>query len=294
MLCKNPFACGSERFGCGKCLPCRINQRRVWAHRIMLEQMYNDESCFVTLTYDDKNMPAGMSLRKKDLQDWLKRLRRGYEPGRIRYYAVGEYGENFTKRPHYHAALFGVGVDPSISGADHVGNIEKSWQKGMIHVGELTYESASYIAGYVTKKVVEDDKAKSDGRAPGFAIMSLRPGIGYRAMEALSEVIRDGYGAEEVRSVGDVPNSLMHGVRRLPLGRYLVGKLRLMYGLPSDTQPPAAKLSAWKKMREMFRIAVIDQKDSKKSKQTIMDEKFKQKVMNVEKRFKIFKQKETL
>ena len=94
---------------CGKCHECQEQRREMWSLRLSEEAKDHLNTAFITLTYNDENMlwcgDYG-TLQKKDLQDWLKRLRRQIEPLKIRYYAVGEYGTN-TMRPHYHVLLFG-------------------------------------------------------------------------------------------------------------------------------------------------------------------------------------------
>lgn len=141
---------------------------------------------FVTLTYDDEHLPADGSLVKRDLQLFLKRLRKEHEPAKLRYYACGEYGET-TLRPHYHAILFGIdfadkrkhsvgkrGDDLFISET-----LDKIWGLGHCYIGRVTYKSAGYVARYCLKKV-NGQKASDhyQGREPEFALMSLKPGIG--------------------------------------------------------------------------------------------------------------------
>lgn len=65
----------------------------------MLEAAQYEDNCFITLTYDDEHLPLGMSLVPKDLQDFLKRFRSRIAPIKVRYYGVGEYGDQ-TQRPH--------------------------------------------------------------------------------------------------------------------------------------------------------------------------------------------------
>jgi len=91
--------------GCGQCIHCRANRRREWVLRILLELEKHEFNTFLTLTYDDVHLPGDQSLQPKHLTDFFKRLRKKVEYP-IRYYAVGEYGEE-TERPHYHIALFG-------------------------------------------------------------------------------------------------------------------------------------------------------------------------------------------
>ena len=66
--------------------------------------------------------------------------------------------------------------------------IESVWKKGNISVGHLTFESAAYVARYVTKKVTGERAESHYSRydeasdstvsiTPEFAAMSRRPGI---------------------------------------------------------------------------------------------------------------------
>lgn len=219
LLCKKPFVQGIESYGCGQCQPCRINRRRLWTHRLLLEARLHEFSSFWTLTYDEDHFPADGSLRPKHTQDWLKRLRKHLGPTRpIRYYLVGEYGDE-TWRPHYHAALFGVSRFESDS-------VSCTWGLGFSYGGDLTPESAQYIAGYVTKKMTSHEDPRLGNRYPEFARMSLRPGIGAGATQHIADALNDTQGAAAIGRDGDVPASLLHGRSRLPLGRYLRRRLR--------------------------------------------------------------------
>jgi len=202
----------------------------------MLENLCHQASAFVTLTYSDEFLPRlgdkpdGLPvLRPKDLQDWLKRFRERIAPDRIRFYAVGEYGSQ-SDRPHYHIMVFGY---PCLAS-----DIQATWQKGLVHVGTVTADSAGYIAGYTVKKMTSKDDPRLKGRPPEFCRMSLRPGIGAAAMhDFASELMR--YNLDE--TLIDVPTSLKHGKRSLPLGRYLRSKLRLMVGKDGKVPVEARK-----------------------------------------------------
>jgi hypothetical protein len=65
---------------------------------------------FVTATYDNEHLPANGSLCKRDWILYQKRLRKelAKQGRKIRIYAVGEYGQRGTLRPHYHAIIFGL------------------------------------------------------------------------------------------------------------------------------------------------------------------------------------------
>ncbi len=144
---------------CGRCMGCRLERSRQWAVRIMHEaQMYEPwQTHFITLTYNDENLPAYGNLRKKDWQDFAKRWRKKH--GKFRYYHCGEYGTKYG-RPHYHAAVFGMELDLQVDGKTKSGalayysqDLEETWGKGRTQVGSLTFESAAYVARYITKKI---------------------------------------------------------------------------------------------------------------------------------------------
>lgn len=228
MKCNKPYMYkGVIPFGCGQCMSCRKNRRRLWQHRLMLESMKHEKSCFVTLTYADEHLPKDGSLNPKDLQDFLKRLRRAIEPFKIRYYAVGEYGET-TFRPHYHIALFGISRDSHDL-------IHNAWGLGLIDSGRdnINKDSAQYICGYVTKKMTKKDDPRLNGKHPEFARMSLKPGIGAGIVDDLVNVLTTSNGCEYILRNSDVPMSLNHGENKSwPLGRYIRRLLRERLGFP--------------------------------------------------------------
>ena len=227
MICKNPYLKDGVPFGCGQCLPCKLNRRRLWTHRIMLESMAHINSSFVTLTYDDKNLPRDLSLNPDDTKNFIKRLRKRVGKG-LRYYLVGEYGER-GKRPHYHAILFGYprcdyGI-PRIIGkkscrCEKCKTIENTWKKGHTYLGELTTKSAQYVANYTTKKKTREKKfIEEQGLYPEYARMSNRPGIGALSLECIVECLESEIGSEIIANRGDVPLNLKHGGKSFPLGR---------------------------------------------------------------------------
>jgi len=195
----------------------------------MLEATLHGDSSFWTFTYDKEHVPSGGSLDPADPRNFLKRLRLAVGP--VRYFLVGEYGDE-TYRPHYHAALFGVGMDDR--------RVDQAWGLGHTFGGELTPQSAAYIAGYVTKKMVSADDPRLGGKHPEFARMSLRPGIGAGAIPAIGGALNSSAGALLLGRTGDVPLSLSHGKQSLPLGRYLRRKLREEIGFDEIGQQPSA------------------------------------------------------
>ena len=188
---------------CGKCIGCRLEYSRQWAIRCMHEASLYEHNCFVTLTYNDENLPEGGSLVKEHTQQFMKRLRARYPFKKIRFYGCGEYGdENF--RPHYHLLLFNHIFEDeklhSYSDTDfplYTSEIcENVWQKGFCPIGRVSFESAAYVARYVTKKLnpgitdesarefeeryttVDTDTGEIFHVLPEFSVMSRKPGIG--------------------------------------------------------------------------------------------------------------------
>jgi len=263
LLCRNPYiASGGNAYGCGQCMPCRINRRRMWTHRIMLEATQHAVNSFWTLTYDDENIPIigeKATLDPKDLTDFLKRLRIDYHPSKLRYFNVGEYGTE-TERPHYHLALFNYpACNRGITQLNRYGNccgvcdgVRRIWGKGLVHSGQLEDGSAAYIAGYVTKKLTSKDDPRLCGRHPEFARMSLKPGIGAGFMPEVASALL----THNLDSLTDVPTSLQHGTYVRPLGRYLTRKLREQMGRMPDAPPEVIQLQQ-EKMQPLREAAKV-------------------------------------
>lgn len=172
---------------------------------------------FVTLTYNAAHLPTNNSLRHRDFQLFMKRLRAAAERGwpaieagtahkknetpslkqtklannvdptrerkasdggqllgtnaddtttrqltrkEIRFYMAGEYGSKHG-RPHYHAILFGVTfkdkkylmTSPGGGKLYRSATLEKLWPHGFSSIGDVTFETAAYVARYVMKKI---------------------------------------------------------------------------------------------------------------------------------------------
>lgn len=168
---------------CGQCIECRLEYARTWAVRLMAEA--NGKECvFLTLTYAPEHLPADGSISKRAVQLFIKKLRKVCK---LRYFASGEYGEKY-KRPHYHMALIGISIDSPLfknrkwnAKAKVYHCTMDAWPYGFCAVGNLTVDSANYVAGYMVKKVKgkhADEHYKSLGIEPEFALMSRKPGLG--------------------------------------------------------------------------------------------------------------------
>lgn len=178
---------------CGKCDGCRLENSRQWAVRCMHERQLHENNSFITLTYDDEHLPESGSLRHRDWQLFAKRLRKRYGP--FRFFMCGEYGGRHG-RPHFHACVFGVGFDDrklfstTSAGADLYTSetLSETWGNGHASFGEVTFESAAYVARYTLKKVGNDverlgtldfSTGEIHVKRPEYAKMSLRPALGF-------------------------------------------------------------------------------------------------------------------
>lgn len=186
---------------CGHCVGCLQDRCRSWSIRCMHEAQLYDANSFVTLDYAPEHLPASLSLEYRDYQLFMKRLRKelrgvsaapnGERP--IRFFVAGEYGAQYG-RPHWHALLFNCWFPDSIryvNGTYRSSIAEKIWQKGHVVIGEVTPQSAAYVAGYTQNKVFgrvaaeehyEDVVNVATGevsrRRAEFCVPSRRPGLG--------------------------------------------------------------------------------------------------------------------
>lgn len=153
---------------CGKCLACLHNSRSEWIFRLEQEFKYSKGALFVTLTYDDKHYPG--ELQKRDVQLFMKRLRKADGTNSVRYFAVGEYGSK-SGRAHYHILLFnGTAENVRASWVD-----SKSKPIGIVHIGKVTQASIAYC----TKYIVQGSGGEDERERP-FRLMSRAYGIGGR------------------------------------------------------------------------------------------------------------------
>lgn len=180
---------------CGRCVMCRKARSREWSVRLMHELQFHSAAAFLTLTYDDFNLPAG-GLDKYEFQKFFKRLRKHFSEKKLKYYACGEYGDK-TKRPHYHIVLYGVGFDdldlyhPANSKPGTLASklIEKIWTYGNNFIGQVNIKTCRYVANYVLKKYVGNRVSEYHGRTPPFQLQSK--GLGKKYAEENSDLIRD-------------------------------------------------------------------------------------------------------
>jgi hypothetical protein len=268
----------------------------------MMETEMHEKSCFVTLTYCDKTVKKTLpgydvfSVEPDHVKNWLKRLRAELHPQTIRFFLVGEYGD-VTKRPHYHAALFGISCDnPSDDSSDRINCdcptcsvVRKTWKHGLTDVAQLEPESAQYIASYTTKKLTNpnDEYAITalGGRRVEFTRMSNRPGIGFGYAKLVADSIKDTPYAQELVERGEIPNHLRRHGRNWPIGRYIKDAIREELGIEKEVWKENVREMQHEKIQETakelpsLRKKGIFEKDLRKEE----IETQKQKVLKMEK-----------
>lgn len=176
--------CEPIKVPCGQCVGCRLERSRQWAMRCVHEASLYDDNCFITLTFDDEHIARDGSLHLEDFQKFMKRLRKKFGEG-IRFFHCGEYG-TLNQRPHHHSILFNFDFpDKELwSVRDNVklyrsSSLERLWPYGFSTIGDVSFESAAYVARYCLKKVTGSvAESHYQGRKPEYTTMSRRPGIG--------------------------------------------------------------------------------------------------------------------
>jgi len=196
---------------CGQCIGCRLNHAESWALRMVHEAQLHQENSFITLTYDDQNIPPDGNLNYEHVTLFIKKLRKVLQKTqvKIKYYRVGEYGEKFS-RPHYHIIIFGFDFSAKLRyrGIENERRVWRTkdqrkyyissllttlWGLGHAEIGEVDYRTCMYVAKYVTKKINGDRKQSHYERVnelgeiisvePEKASMSRKEAIGKKWLE---------------------------------------------------------------------------------------------------------------
>lgn len=222
---------------CRVCRGCRIDHGSGWALRLYQESKFHMYNSFLTLTYAPEHYPVDGTLVKRDLQLFMKRVRKYFSnlyPGiKIRYFAVGEYGEQ-TYRAHYHLIVYGVDFheDRRLHSKNRLGQqkyvsatLTKLWGLGNCEIGSVSPDSCGYVAGYAFKKLngqlaechyfvrVDEITGEIIYRQREFALMSTHPGIAYKHYEQ--------YGDADFRR-----GSCIYKGKQVPIPKYFDRKLK--------------------------------------------------------------------
>lgn len=211
---------------CGNCIGCRLDYSRTWADRMVAEASLYKHNIFLTLTYDNEHLPPCNdgsvihSLRKRDAQLFMKRLRKALPDQKIRFFCAGEYGSQ-TMRPHMHLILFNCKLDDlkllrenelkqPYFVSETISNI---WKNGFHIICNVNWDTCAYVARYVIKKQKGKGKEvyETYNFEPEFSTMSRKPGIGYSFMAQHME---------ELYAYGSIPVSTQDGHRLIRPCKY--------------------------------------------------------------------------
>jgi hypothetical protein len=204
---------------CGRCVGCRLERSKQWAIRCYHEASMYDNNCFITLTFAPEHLENRCnpwSVDVRDFQLFMKRLRKKFVPknpycsetqkelydrfreeNAIRFFHCGEYGD-LNRRPHYHACLFNFDFeDKELWKITDAGSrlyisdtLSELWPYGFSTIGDVTFESAAYVARYIMKKITGDaaeehylNKETGEILSPEYITMSRNPGIASKWLE---------------------------------------------------------------------------------------------------------------
>lgn len=192
---------------CGRCIGCKMDKARQWGLRCLHEKKMWIDNQYVTLTYNDDCLPPGGSVSLRDVQLFMKRLRKAKgstKDNPLRFFLGAEYGE-YNRRPHYHALLFNCAFDDKVLHSQNArgeplytsAQLAELWGHGFCTLGEVTFDSAVYCAKYALKRLNITEESSPEARAAyearyvvydadgivyerdrEFAVMSRRPGLG--------------------------------------------------------------------------------------------------------------------
>lgn len=170
---------------CQKCIGCYFDYSNEWVLRCKMELEQCEKATFITLTYDNEHLPDKSNLKRKDVQDFLKRLRRKIEPLKIRFFGCGEYGSKGS-RPHYHLIIFGYQFEDLIflkrtKRGENIYRspfLEKIWTFGFSSVGYVNEETIKYCTKYLQKFAFNLNQFE----VKPFTMCSTRVPLGYDAL----------------------------------------------------------------------------------------------------------------
>lgn len=163
---------------CGRCPECLSQARKEWFIRNKIE-LQNSKNCFfITLTYNEDNLPTSKvngkpCFSKRHIQLFLKRLRKCLNSTELKYFIASEYGGKFG-RPHYHGLIYNFPYE-KITFIDSI--LDKTWSYGFVSVSHVSDRRISYVCKYMLQKC-QRRKDFSDPDFAPFYLASRRPAIG--------------------------------------------------------------------------------------------------------------------
>lgn len=207
---------------CGKCMGCKVDRAIAWTFRNLVESIYHESSLFLTLTYDDMYLPDGNTLRYRDFQLFMKRLRKHFSNEKFRFFMCGEYNSSGNRlfNPHYHAIIYGLKLDDmyffkqgSRSRIFISPTIADLWPYGYHTINYVHPANIAYCSQYTFKKI--EDKQYYGNRVRPFVKMSNRPGIGFEFYD------------ENKEQLFELGYAQLQGGRKLAIPKYYREKCKI-------------------------------------------------------------------
>jgi len=159
--------------GCRECWQCRKRRVNDYVGRCIAESKFSKKTYAVTLTYDGDQGVNAVTLIYKDVQDFLKRLRKKHK---CRYIVTGEYG-SAKGRSHWHIILFFKDSWPEVTSNKRVD--WKYWKHGFSYFQEPDWKGFEYCLKYVLK---DQTSRQSDSHLA----MSKKPPLGHEFFQQLA------------------------------------------------------------------------------------------------------------
>lgn len=228
MLCKKMVQSRGVLHPCGQCTFCRINSKREWISRLLLEAACHPYNQFWTLTYEEESLPTccapqpaadrqsgvqgeaghgngtqrqtdsadGLHLpgpqQRRELDSATNQLGTLFQPDLARFFKR-------LRRRHGQFRFYAVGEYGERLGRPHYHvlafgialspeSLRDVWGMGHVHIGNVEAASINYCVEYALKR--EKREALIDlRRQPEFAVMSRNPGIGAYALSEIRQAI---------------------------------------------------------------------------------------------------------
>lgn len=178
-IATNKLDDGTE-VACRECWQCRKRRVDDLVGRCIAESRFSNKTYAITLTYAQRAGVNAVTLVYKDVQDFLKRLRKKYK---CRYIVAGEYG-SAKGRAHWHIIIFFKDKAPNVEEQKRVQ--WKFWPHGFSYFQQPDWKGFEYALKYVLKN--QDSRS-----ADAHLAMSKKPPLGAEYFNWLAdEYVRQG------------------------------------------------------------------------------------------------------
>ena len=174
----------------------------------------------------------------------MYRLRQAIKPATVRFFLVGEYGEQ-SLRPHYHLSVFGAGALTPLGKSLFQDHVARTWKFGHVLVADFSPATAAYVSGYIVKNLVDRMNPLIARLAPVFTRQSLKPGLGATFMNLVARSLDTRTGTHAL------PAAVRVGSKTIPFDRYLLQKLRDASGLSREEIQAQKDKASWDRSIEM-------------------------------------------